>query len=221
MTGARSAPLRGRARPSVWHRGPASSACWRCSSRPASSVPCSCSRARTRSRRAWQYLVLPLTTQFGLLEVLVTATPILLTGAAVAHRLPGRLLEHRGGGPAARRRRRGGRHRDARGRPADLCWPSRSCCAGGALAGALWVLGPALLRVRLGIDEVVTTLLLNPVALLLVDALLHGPWRDPETGFPESPRIAASAFLPTLIAQVAAQPRIPGGPRGHRRVRGS
>ena len=59
------------------------------------------------------------------------------------------------------------------------------------------MLVPALLRVRLGIDEVVTTLLLNPVALLLVNALLHGPWRDPKTGFPESPRIAPSAIFPT------------------------
>ena len=71
--------------------------------------------------------------------------------------------------------------------------------AGGALAGAVWALLPALLRVRFGIDEVVTTLLLNPVALLLVNGLLHGPWRDPVTGFPESPRIAASAEFPTLI----------------------
>jgi simple sugar transport system permease protein len=65
----------------------------------------------------------------------------------------------------------------------------------------LWALGPALLRVKLGIDEVVTTLLLNPVALLLVNALLHGPWRDPETGFPESPRIAAVAEFPALLAR--------------------
>jgi simple sugar transport system permease protein len=35
--------------------------------------------------------------------------------------------------------------------------------------------------------------------LLLVNGLLHGPWRDPITGFPESPRIAASAEFPTLI----------------------
>ena len=59
---------------------------------------------------------------------------------------------------------------------------------------------PALLRVRLGIDEVVTTLLLNPVALLVVEALLHGPWTDPETGFPESPRIAEAAEFPKLAA---------------------
>ena len=67
------------------------------------------------------------------------------------------------------------------------------------MAGAAWALLPALLRVRFGIDEVVTTLLLNPVALLLVNGLLHGPWRDPVTGFPESPRIAPSAEFPALI----------------------
>ena len=60
---------------------------------------------------------------------------------------------------------------------------------GGALAGAAWALVPALLRVRLGIDEVVTTLLLNPVALLFVKALVQGPWRDPG-GITESPPIA-------------------------------
>jgi len=57
------------------------------------------------------------------------------------------------------------------------------------------------LRVRLGIDEVVTTLLLNPVALLLVNALLHGPWRDPISGFPESPRIADAAEFPQLLVR--------------------
>jgi simple sugar transport system permease protein len=69
----------------------------------------------------------------------------------------------------------------------------------GAIAGAAWALAPALLRIRFGIDEVVTTLLLNPVALLLVSGLLHGPWRDPVTGFPESPRIVEAAEFPQLI----------------------
>jgi simple sugar transport system permease protein len=73
--------------------------------------------------------------------------------------------------------------------------------AGGAVAGAAWALVPALLRVRLGIDEVVTTLLLNPVAILVVATLLHGPWRDPVTGFPESAPIAPVAELPTLFAR--------------------
>ena len=90
-------------------------------------------------------------------------------------------------------------------------WPSLVVLplmiAAGALAGAAWALVPALLRVRLGIDEVVTTLLLNPVALLLVEALLHGPWTDPETGFPESPRIAEAAEFPRLACSCPSSAR--------------
>jgi simple sugar transport system permease protein len=144
------------------------------------------------------YLVAPLTSQFTLLEVLVTATPIMLTGAAVAVAFragywnigaEGQLLL---GAIAA-----AGIGTLVCGLPPFLALPVM--IAGGALAGAAWAWVPALLRIRFGIDEVVTTLLLNPVALLLVNGLLHGPWRDPATGFPESPRIAASAEFPALI----------------------
>ena len=145
-----------------------------------------------------QYLVVPLTKQFTLLEVLVASTPILLTGAAVA-------IAFRAGfwNIGAEGQLLAGAVAAAAIGPlvGDLSpWLAIPLMiAGGALAGAAWVLVPALLRVRLGIDEVVTTLLLNPVALLMVNALLHGPWRDPKTGFPESPRIAASAIYPDLI----------------------
>ena len=71
----------------------------------------------------------------------------------------------------------------------------------GCLGGALWALIPALLKVRLGVDEVVTTLLLNYVMRFFIDALLNGPWRDPISGWPHSPEIAASAFFPQLFAR--------------------
>jgi simple sugar transport system permease protein len=59
--------------------------------------------------------------------------------------------------------------------------------AAGALAGALWLLGPAWLKLRFGVDEVVTTLLLNFVALLLVSMLLDGAMKDPlAMGWPQS-----------------------------------
>ncbi len=67
--------------------------------------------------------------------------------------------------------------------------------------GALWALIPAFLKVRLGVDEVVTTLLLNYVMRFFIDALLNGPWRDPISGWPHSPQIAASAFFPQLFAR--------------------
>lgn len=144
------------------------------------------------------YLVVPLTSQFTFLEVLVSATPILLTGAAVAIAFragywnigaEGQLLL---GAVAA-----AGIGTMVGDLPSLVALPVM--VVGGALAGAAWALLPALLRVRFGIDEVVTTLLLNPVALLLVNGLLHGPWRDPVTGFPESERIVASAEFPALI----------------------
>jgi simple sugar transport system permease protein len=69
----------------------------------------------------------------------------------------------------------------------------------GFIAGALWAAPPALLKVKLGVDEVVTTLLLNSVMLFIVSALLNGPWRDPVSGWPQSPTIADSAQLPILI----------------------
>ncbi len=143
----------------------------------------------------YRFLVEPLTSGFTLLEVLVSATPLLFTGAAVAVAFragyfnigaEGQLLA---GAVAA-----AGIGTLLHGISPLIGLPIM--ILGGSLAGAAWALVPALLRVRLRIDEVVTTLLLNPVALLLVNALLNGPWRDPVTAFPESPRIAPEAQFP-------------------------
>jgi ABC-type uncharacterized transport system permease subunit len=68
------------------------------------------------------------------------------------------------------------------------------------LAGALPLLGPALLKTRFGVDEVVTTLLLNFVVLLFVSLLLEGPLKDPMgLGWPQSQKVIAEAQLPRLI----------------------
>jgi simple sugar transport system permease protein len=69
---------------------------------------------------------------------------------------------------------------------------------GAAIFGALWALLPALLKVRLKVDDVVTTLLLNFIMLYGVTALLEGPWRDPKSGYPNSPSIRPEAEFPIL-----------------------
>jgi general nucleoside transport system permease protein len=57
----------------------------------------------------------------------------------------------------------------------------------GMLAGALVLLGPAMLKAKLMVDEVVTTLLLNFIILLFVSAMLDGPMKDPAAmGWPQS-----------------------------------
>jgi simple sugar transport system permease protein len=70
---------------------------------------------------------------------------------------------------------------------------------GGFTAGLLWALPPALLKVRLHVDEVVTTLLLNSVIVFLVSYVLNGPWRDPVSMWPQSPEIAAGTVFFKLI----------------------
>ena len=71
-----------------------------------------------------------------------------------------------------------------------------------ALAGSLLLLGPALLKARLGVDEVVTTLLLNFIVLLLVSLMLDGPMKDPTAmGWPQSVALLGDLELSKLIAQ--------------------
>ncbi|MBL8587470.1 MAG: ABC transporter permease, partial [Methylobacteriaceae bacterium] len=50
----------------------------------------------------------------------------------------------------------------------------------GAAAGAAYAMVPALLRVRLGVSEILTSLMLVYVAELWLDYMVRGPWRDPK-----------------------------------------
>jgi simple sugar transport system permease protein len=69
----------------------------------------------------------------------------------------------------------------------------------GCLAGAAWGLIPATLRACWRVNEVISTLMLNYVAILWVDFLVYGPWKDPRAfGFPFTPAFPPAARLPTL-----------------------
>ena len=83
-----------------------------------------------------------------------------------------------------------------------------------ALAGALLLLGPALLKARLGVDEVVTTLLLNFIMLLFVSLMLDGPMKDPTAmGWPQS---VALIGRPGTVQAGRADPRPHRPALGHR-----
>lgn len=58
---------------------------------------------------------------------------------------------------------------------------------------------PGFLKTYLKADDVVTTLLLNYIMIYFVTAILEGPWRDPETMWPQSIRISENAIFPKLI----------------------
>jgi simple sugar transport system permease protein len=60
-----------------------------------------------------------------------------------------------------------------------LLIPLMLCAA--ALGGALWILVPALARAHLGVSEIITTLLLNFVAIFWMTYWVTGPWQEVAT----------------------------------------
>jgi simple sugar transport system permease protein len=66
------------------------------------------------------------------------------------------------------------------------------------LAGALWVAVPVLLRLRYGVIEVISTLLLNFVAEATTSLVVQGPLQESQGIYPQSDAIAESARLPLL-----------------------
>ena len=66
-------------------------------------------------------------------------------------------------------------------------------------AGAIWGLIPAALKAYLRVNEIITTLMLNYIAILFMDWLYTGPWKDKQGyGFPGTASFKEMAALPRL-----------------------
>lgn len=78
---------------------------------------------------------------------------------------------------------------------------------GGAVTGALWAGLAAIPKARFGTDEIITTLMLNFIALGLMNYLIEGSmsfWRNPTHPVPQGESIPASARLPILSERLHA-----------------
>lgn len=71
----------------------------------------------------------------------------------------------------------------------------------GFVAGGLWALIPALLKTKLKVDDVVSSLLLNYVMWHIMGTLLFGPLQQPGSSWPRSPSISELAKYPILLAR--------------------
>jgi len=144
-------------------------------------------------------------TRYAVTETLVKATPLMLTGLAVsiAFRMlfwnigaEGQLAM--GGFAAA-----GVALFWADKIPAPLLLPVMVVI--GFAAGALWGLIPAALKAFIGVNEIITTLMMNYIAILWVEHLYYGPWKDPQGyGFPGTAQFPETAWLPRLTGRVHA-----------------
>ncbi|HNU04720.1 MAG TPA: ABC transporter permease, partial [Anaerolineae bacterium] len=78
-------------------------------------------------------------------------------------------------------------------------WLLPAMLVGGFVGGALWALIPAMLKAFLSVNEIITTLMLNYVAILWIQYLYYGPWKDPlGFGFPGTAPFVDAAWLPRL-----------------------
>lgn len=146
----------------------------------------------------YYYLTSPFTNRVSMIEILVKATPLILTGASVTIAFASGYWNIGAEGQLYA----GALAAAWIGTVVGGWHPVLAILAmllGGFLAGMIWASIPALLKVKLAVDEVVTTLLLNSVIVFIISALLNGPWRDPVSGWPQSPTIADSAVFPKLI----------------------
>lgn len=69
----------------------------------------------------------------------------------------------------------------------------------GAVAGAAWAGIAALLRLRFGVLEVISTIMLNFVAQYLTGWLVRGPLQEPTKVNPQSAALAESLHMPVLL----------------------
>lgn len=153
--------------------------------------------------------------RFAWSETLTRATPLILTGLAVAVAFRTRLFNIGAEGQlylGALAAVAVGGQVDGAAAPWAASLPSGVLfglmVTAGMLAGALLLLLPAVLKLRLGVDEVVTTLLLNFIVLLGVSLMLDGPMKDPlAMGWPQS-----VALVPELeLARLMERSRVHSG----------
>ncbi|WP_310550816.1 ABC transporter permease [Paenibacillus glufosinatiresistens] len=137
-------------------------------------------------------------TSYGMTETLVKAIPLLLCGLgiAVAYRISVWNIGAEGqftlGAIAAT--------------AVTIYWPNLPAfwtislmLVLGIAAGAFWGLLTALPKTHFGVNELITSLMLNYVALQLLDYVTYGPWKDPEGfNFPGTPVFTAWQSLPVL-----------------------
>jgi len=144
------------------------------------------------------FFIEPISSEYGLAELMVKATPLILIGVALSLGFragvwnigaEGQLILGGifGGSTALFFYEKTGFHII----PLILIT--------GIIGGMLWASIVAFLKTQFNANEILTSLMLSYVAALLLNYLIHGPLKDPDGfNFPESRLFSDSALLPIL-----------------------
>jgi ABC-type uncharacterized transport system permease subunit len=136
----------------------------------------------------------------GIAETLVKTTPLLLAGLGMAIAYRGKIMNIGAEGQillgavgAAYVGLYMGQLSPAAGIPLALL--------AGFLLGALWAGIAAVTRLKFGASELITTLMLNYIAVGVVSYLIAGPWKDPKSINPFTALITPGVRLPVLLSE--------------------
>jgi len=148
----------------------------------------------------YHFFISPLTSLYGLSELGVKAAPLILIGVGLAIGFRANVWNIGAEGQLTVGTIAGGgialAFWDQQG-----AWILPLMCLAGIVGGMAYAAIPAFLKTRLGVNEILTSLMLTYVAALLLSMLVYGPWKDPAGfGFPQSRMFTDSALLPMILA---------------------
>jgi ABC-type uncharacterized transport system permease subunit len=145
------------------------------------------------------FFVKPIETRYGLGELLLKATPLMLCAIGLAAGYRANVWNIGAEGQLTLGAICGGGLALAFPDAASG-WILLPVILAGAAGGVAWAAIPAWLKARFNASEILTSLMLVYVATLLLQWLVQGPWRDPEGfNFPQSKMITDAALLPILL----------------------
>jgi general nucleoside transport system permease protein len=144
-------------------------------------------------------------TRAGLMQSAVKATPLLLVGLGIVIAFRANVINIGGEGQII-----AGALMATWFSVTFRTWPGvlllPSTLLAGFLAGAAWGLVPGVLKARLGVNEILSTVMMNAIALQLMNYLLSGPLIDPAevkagTFIAQSARLPEQAWLARIVPQ--------------------
>jgi len=147
----------------------------------------------------YTFFISPISNSYGLSELLLKASPLALIAIGLAFCFKNNLYNIGAEGQLTMGAIFGGGigiyFHDVNG-----FWLLPLMIIGGAIGGALWGMIPALLKIKFNTNEILTSLMLVYIALLILDYLIVGPWKDPNGySFPKTRSFNESGRMPLLF----------------------
>ncbi len=150
-------------------------------------------------RALYAFFLEPISTRYGVGELVVKATPLTLIAVGLAQGFRANVWNIGAEGQLILGALCGGGVALAL-YEVEGWWVLPLMTLAGIAGGMAWAAIPAYLRTRFNATEILTSLMLTYVAALLLSLLIHGPWKDPEGyGFPQSRLFHDAALLPILF----------------------